>query len=196
MNPSKIILGILILCCGFSASAQQDDKWTQDHKWVLYTGIGPNYYFNNLVKGTDKVNEVNYSFAARLMWEPEHRLSIGFETGYYRLYSLSGFNPVTGDVTIVNASIPLQVVVSMKFFNNFYGNFNMGHAILLNNVRTTIQGDFSATTISPGDFSVTAGYRKLWSKRFYIGAEIKGYYSTKLDDKNIALLFMSGYKLW
>lgn len=185
-----------MLCFALSAHAQQDEKYAQDHKWVLYTGVGPNFYFNNLVRGTDRVNELNYSFVARIMWEPEHRLSIGFETGYFRLYSMSGSRPATGDVSIINASIPFQIVVSMKFFNNFYGNFNMGHALLINNVTSSTLGDFSATTFSLGDFSLTAGYRKLVKNRLYIGAELKGYYSTKLDDKNISLLFMTGYRLW
>jgi Outer membrane protein beta-barrel domain len=195
MNLNKTIFTLLIFSSCLVAHAQ-DDKKGAEHKWVLYGGVGPNYYFNNLVRANDKVNELNYSFVARLMWEPEYRLSIGFETGYYRLYSLTGTNPSTGDVRINNASIPIQVVVSMKFFDNFYGNFNMGHAILLNNVTTSAQGDFSASTFSLGDFTLTAGYRKLWKERLYIGAEIKGYYSTKLDDKNIAFVFMTGYKLW
>jgi hypothetical protein len=166
------------------------------HRWTLYGGIGPNFYFNNLEIATDHVNEVNYSFITRLMWEPEHKLSLGFETGYIRLYSIKGTTATLGDVNIANIAIPIQLVISMKFFKSFYGNFSLGQTILLNQVSSSKHGNFDATTVSLGDFGATIGYKKPINDRLYMGAELKGYYAAKLDDKNISLLFMTGYRLW
>ena len=168
----------------------------KEHRWALYGGLGPNYYFNNLELANNKVTELNYSVVGRLMWEPEYFLSLGFETGYNRLYSVSGDNSTTGKVHIVNVAIPIQLVISMKFLKNWYGNFNMGQAILLNNVTTSKLGNFDASNVSLGDFAATFGYKRKVSERFLLGAEIKGYYSAKLQDSNIALLFMTGYRLW
>lgn len=197
MKFKKILVGLLVCCSVVSeVSAQTESAPGKKHRWAVYGGIGPNYYFNNLEKATDKVTELNYSFVARLMWEPEYFLSLGFETGYNRLYSLSGTGPVLGDVSIVNVAIPIQLVVSMKFSKHIYGSFNVGQAILLNNVSTQFKGNFDASVLSLGDFAATVGYRKDISERFTLGTELKFYYSGKLDDKNVALLIMAGYRLW
>ena len=141
----------------------------------------------------DYVNELNYSVVGKIMWEPGYNLSLGIESGYYQLYSMD-IDAGNGNVRIANAAIPIQIVVSMKFFENFYGSFNLGQSILKNLVTTTSQGEFNANTISLGDFSASIGYRRPVHERFYLGSEIKGFYSAKLQDRNIALIFLGGYR--
>lgn len=198
MRFEKIIFGVLVCFAALGeVNAQTDESSSgKEHRWVVYGGIGPNYYFNNLERGEKLVQEFNYSFVARLMWEPEYFVSLGFETGYNRLYSLTGNTPTTGDVRIVNVAIPIQFVVSMKFTKSIYGSFNVGQAILLNKVSTELKGDYNASVVSLGDFAATVGYRKDISERFMMGTELKFYYSGKLEDRNVALLFMTGYRLW
>ncbi len=198
MKLLKNILAFLICCaCSTGVFAQTEaSAEPKKHRWIVYAGIGPNMYFNNLEIAADKVKPLNYSFVARLMWEPEYFLRLGVETGYNQLYTISGSNPTTGNVRIVNAAIPFQAVVSMKFLKNYYWNFNLGFGFLLNNVSTDNVGNFDASVMSLGDFAATVGYRKDISERFTLGAELKGYYSGKLEDKNLALLFMAGYRLW
>src|SRR5712675_3203018 len=96
---------LVFLICVFSISsmAQSNSKAPKKRHFVFYGGIGPNFYFNNLVLAKDQVNALNYSFVGRIMWEPEHQLSIGFESGYNRLYTIH-----TSDVHIINGAIPLQ----------------------------------------------------------------------------------------
>ncbi len=178
----------------FAQTVESQSKRT--HRWMLYGGIGPNVYLNNLEVAADKVKPLNYSFVARLMWEPEYFVRLGFETGYNQLYTLSGSHPATGNVSIVNSIVPLQGVISMRFSERFYGNFNLGFGILYNNVTTQNLGDFDDSVLSLGDFAVTAGYRRDMSGRFTLGAELRGTYSGKLQDRNIALVFMAGYRLW
>ncbi len=193
----RTLLISFFICLSTMAFAQAPETTaTPKHRWMLYGGIGPNVYFNNLEVADDKVKPVNYTFVARLMWEPEYLLRIGIETGYNQLYTISGSNPATGDVSIVNAVIPIQGVISMKFLDHFYGNFNLGFGLLLNNVTTQNQGNFDDSVMSLGDFAAAIGYRKDMSERFTLGAELRGTYSGKLQDKNIALCFMAGYRLW
>ena len=193
----KMLIGIFLCSIAFGeVYAQTGDAAVKKHRWTVSGGIGPNYFINNLQLAEDRVTELNYSFVARLMWEPEYFLSLGFETGYNRLYSISSDGPIIGTVSIVNAAVPIQLVISVKFLKKFYCNFNMGQAILYNNVSTSKHGNFDASVLSLGDFAATIGYRKDISERFMLGTELKGYYSGKLEDKNIALLFMAGYRLW
>jgi hypothetical protein len=160
-------------------------------KFAVYAGIGPNIYFNNLVLAKDYVNPVQYSFAGRIMWEPEHLLSLGLESGYYRLYSVSF--PEQPEVKISNSAIPIQVVVSMKFLKTFYFNFSSGQTILINKVHTPKYGDIDASTLSLGDYAGTLGYKYKLKKHLSILAEVKFFHASKLDDKNMALLFLAGY---
>ena len=195
MNSTRNIL--IIILCLFAGVASGQDASSKPHKFTIYGGLGPNYYFNNLDVGKQNVNELNFAFAARIMWEPEHKVSLGVETGYNRLYTWNATFPGNGgDIHVTNFVIPLMVVVSMKFSKYFYGNFNMGISFVHNDVTTDNFGEFNATNTSLGDFAASAGYRRQISDRFYLGGELRGFYSSKLDDKNISLLFVTGYRIW
>ena len=161
------------------------------HRWSAYAGVGPNYYFNNLVKLKSQVHELNYSFVGRVMWEPEHLLSLGFETGYYRLYSVKGQG--SKHTTIKNSAIPLQIVVSMRFLKSFYGNFSIGRSILINDISTDAVGDYDATSISLADFATTLGYKRKLNDRISLGVETKYYYASKASDSNLALACVMAY---
>lgn len=195
LNLYKYYIGLV--CCLFTSNlfAQTDSDNTipqkGGHKWSIYGGVGPNIYFDNLVIGKDYVNPINYSFVGRIMWEPEHNLSLGIESGYYRLYSLS-FDEFP-DVEISNSAIPIQLVVCMKFLKTFYFSFSSGQTILLNHVYTPKVGTIDASVLSLGDFAGSLGYKKQLKEHISIGTEVKFFDSTKLDDKNISLLFMAGY---
>ncbi len=186
------ILLAALACTAGNAVAQQAAK---PSKFTLYAGLGPNYYFNNLGLAKEQVNEFNYAFVARFMWEPEYFLSIGFETGYNKLYTVKAGMGTPNEIHIVNAAVPLQGVVSMKFFQHFYGSFTMGQSILLNKVSSPGKGEENASTFSMSDFGAAIGYRKAAGRKWYLGSELKGYYSGKLQDRNIGLVFMAGYRL-
>ena len=192
----KIFIVFFIWSIAFKGVAQTNSTTSpKNHKFTFYLGVGPNYYFNNLVLAKDKVKELSYSFVGRIMWEPKHNLSLGIESGYNRFYSVDGeLSGSGGHVHIVNAAIPIRIVVSMKFFQNYYASFNMGQSILKNNVSTSNAGTFNASNVSLGDFGLDIGYKRLVSDRFYLGSEIKGTYSAKLEDKNIALVFLGGFR--
>lgn len=195
--PLRILLiaalaSMATLACGQSEGAQTK----RQHRWVVYGGIGPNVYLNNLEIASDKIKALNYTFIARLMWEPEYFLRLGVETGYNQLYTMSGSHPATGKVSIVNSIVPFQGVISMRFSEHFYTNFNLGFGLLFNNVTTQNLGNFDDSVMSLGDFAIAIGYRKDMSERFTLGAELRGTYSGKLQDRNIALVFMAGYRLW
>jgi hypothetical protein len=193
MLLKKIITGILIIACSAHSIAQTNNyAQPQEHHFAVYAGIGPNFYFNNLEIGKNYVNDFNYSFAGRFMWEPEHLLSLGVESGYYRLYTFNA--PGVNKVHITNTAIPLQVVVSMKFLTSFYLNFSMGQSILLNRASSETLGNFKASSLSVADFTGTFGYRHRLSNRFSIATEAKYFYSSSFVDRSIALVFVGGYR--
>ena len=193
MYLRNIIIGIVVIACSTNSIAQTNDHpQSKKRRFAFYGGFGPNYYFNNLAIAKNLVNEFNYSFVGRFMWEPEHLLSVGIETGYYRLYTMN--TPEPTHAHIANSAIPIQLVVSMKFLKTFYFNFNMGQSILLNKVNSDSYGNFDASSVSLADFTGTLGYRHRFKNRFSVGAEAKFFYSTGFVDRNIALIFVGGYK--
>lgn len=194
MNRYKLFA--VIMSCFFTSvlSAQSDSNApTKQHKFFLYGGVGPNVYFNNLVIAKSYVHPFNYSFAGRIMWEPGHLLRLGIETGYYRMYSVSDKSQQGVDIS--NSIIPFQLVVSMKFLKNFYANFSSGQSLLINKVTTPEKGKINSTSYSLGDFGLAVGYRRQIKERIFLSAETMLFYSSQLNDKNIALLFMVGYAL-
>jgi hypothetical protein len=194
MNFYKLLIGITLCFCSASLLAQTDNGVAvKKHKFAVYGGVGPNLYFNNLVLGKDYVHELNYSFSAKFMWEPGHLLSLGIETGYYRLYTVNNKAQSSGNIS--NSAIPIQLVVSMKFLKNFYFDFSSGQSIRKNKVTTPNYGDISSSSLSLGDFGAALGYKKQLNSRLSIAAETKFFYSSAINDKNIALLFMVGYVL-
>lgn len=188
------ITGILLTACSIHTFAQSDtDSHAKKHKFAIYGGVGPNYYFNNLVIARSLVNAFNYSFSGRLMWEPGHLLSLGVESGFYQLYNLNTPDPTHAH--IANSAIPIQLVASMRIQKDFYFNFSMGRSILLNKVNSQTYGNFDASNWSLADFAGTLGYRRRLTDRISLGAETKYFYSSAFVDRNISILFVCGYRL-
>ena len=125
------------------------------------------------------------------MWEPEHHLSLGIESGYYCLYTVN-FDELS-DLEISNYAIPIQLTISMKLLKTFYFSFSSGPTILVNKVITSNGERVDASTMSLGDFSSALGYKHRINQHFTLSAETKFFFASKLDDKNIALIFLLGY---
>ena len=176
-------------------AAQTNDVIPKRPKFAFYAGIGPNYYINNLVLVKKKVNELNYTILTRLMWEPEHRLSLGIESGYNRLYTIqTNLTANNIKIRIVSAAIPIHIVVSMKVYKSFYTSFTMGQSLLLNDIYISDTPKVHSSKFSLGDYSAAIGYKRSIKNRIYLGAEIKGFYFSQLGDKNIALAFFAGVR--
>jgi hypothetical protein len=199
MRIHTLIITAAISFIGLHSMAQseQPEKY---RKFSIYGGAGPSYFFNNLILFKNDVSPFNYAFSVRFMWEPQHSfLSLGFETGYYRLYTASstvtnGAQTTTAEVK--NSSIPIQIVVSMKFSPKIYANWSMGQSILISKVDAPgTTGSFNSQATSLADFSATLGYRFIQKARISYAAEFKGYYSSGYANGTIALFFIVGYKL-
>jgi hypothetical protein len=193
MRIYKFIFAISF-CFLAGRSLGQSEQTAKYRKFSIYAGAGPSYFFNNLQILKDEVNSFQYAFSARFMWEPQHSfLSLGIETGYYRLYTVNSAKP-KGDVS--NSSVPIMFDVSMRFGEKFYATWSMGQSITFNNVSNTDSAyNFNASTWSLSDFEATLGYRFTQKERISYAVELKGFYSSGYQNTTIALLFIVGFKL-
>src|SRR6516225_3822904 len=133
---------ILICCFSFTAMSQTiTAQQAKKHPFSIYAGFGPNIYFNNLVVAKNHVNVFNYSFVGRFMWEPEHFLSLGLETGYYRLYSANFPQGTGGPTRIVKTAVPVSLVTSIRFLRGGYANVSIGQTCLTSRTEGAATGE-------------------------------------------------------
>src|ERR1700759_1354808 len=121
MRIHKLLIASLFCIVAGKSFAQNGEGETgKYHKFSIYAGAGPSYFINNLKVLKDEVSSFKYAISARVMWEPQHSfVSLGFETGYYRLYSVKSRAPQP-KADITNSSVPLMFVVSLKFSKKLY----------------------------------------------------------------------------
>ena len=193
MLKPKFYTGIVFLLFSISLLGQDSTNTGKKHKFAVYLGMGPNYYFNNIVTGKSHINEWNYEITARLMWEPEHRLSLGLESGYNRLYTANSSGQEK--VHIVTSAVPIQIVVAMRVYKEWFFSFATGPSFVTNKVHSETYGDFNGSGVSLADVSGSIEYKFNLKKRFTGGFSSRFFYSSHTNDKNIALLFVIGYKL-
>ena len=99
----------------------------------LTLGGGYGYYFNTFTNVLDEnVKNSRPSFCGKLMWQPEYRLRIGFESGYYEIYSTTRIETVNSSqkLTTSLSVIPLFLSFAMKTTKHFDINFATGGAIM------------------------------------------------------------------
>lgn len=195
MRIHRLFIALLFCFVTGKSFAQNGEGETgKYHKFTIYAGAGPSYFINNLEILKEGVSAFKYAISARLMWEPQHSfVALGFETGYYRLYSVKSTIP-KGDVT--NSAIPLMFVASMKFSKKIYVNWSMGQSLNYNKISNTDSAyNFNSSYLSPADFAVTFGYRFVQKPTISYVGEIKGFYSSKYDNETIAILFIVGFRL-
>lgn len=203
MRIRNLIIAFSTSLIASRSLAQNDqNQYVKYRHFAIYAGVGPSYFFNNLVAFKNDVNTLGYEFSFRFMWEPKGSfVSLGFETGYYHIYSASSTiysdsstQPINAKV--INTEVPLQFVVSMKFSKQIYANWSMGQSIQYNKVSVPDNpNNFNKHIVSLADFSATFGYRFLQKERISYAVECKGYYSSQYANGTIALLFIVGFRL-
>lgn len=154
-------------------------------------GGGYGIFFNpysNVPEYETKI--IRPAFSGKLLWEPEYRLSIGVESGYYFIYSTNIKSENNSDeymTTNLNV-IPLFLTLSMKITNHLEVNFATGWASLIYHIKTN--DSYENMTIgqlySMSDFSAGISYYFPINKSVDIGAEIKYLYIGKTDNMHLS----------
>ena len=81
MYIKKILVVLILVSCSVFAQLK-------DSTYSLSTELGVGYsrYFTTM--DYSDLNKNGFSGTVRIMWNPEHLLSVGLETGYQYLYSI------------------------------------------------------------------------------------------------------------
>ncbi len=185
----KIILINLILLSSITFGQIEDTVYSISTE----IGVGYSRYFTTM--DYDDLNKNGFSGLVKVMWNPEHLLSIGLETGYQYLYSIdiSNYDTEFG-TTEFKASmyaVPVFIVFAMKVAPNVKLTAGTGMHLLYNSGE--IFGDkIQSNQISIGAHAGVA-YTYPINNSMSIGGELVYSYISKLQDQTIALQFIFAY---
>jgi len=187
----KILIALIVISSVILP--QQNEK-----TYSISTELGAGYsrYFTTM--DYDDLNQNGFSGTVRVMWNPEHLLSLGLESGYQYLYSLdvSDFSTEFGN-TNVKASmytIPIFIVFSMKVLPNIKLSAGSGVYLLFNS------GELFGDELRSNQVSIGAhmgiSYTYPINNSMAIGGELLYSYFSKLQDQTVALQFLFVYDLF
>ncbi len=147
----------------------------------------------------EKLNKNGFGGTIRVMWHPEHLLSVGLESGYLYLYwirsTIQSDEFGTSSLKASMISIPVLFVTSMVIFPETLPNLEVngggGMYFMFNNVQL-FGSKISSSVFSLG-YHAGASYLQPFSDDISIGAELKYYYISKLQDSAISIKLLFSY---
>ena len=162
--------------------------------YSLAVGTGWSHYINNLEYGDNNIRQNFVGISFMFFWEPEHRLSMGLETGYYKLFKVKG--QITTDMTaeVDRSVIPLLLKVRMRIVDNFYLGTGFGLAIIHNNVSGG-NVKINTKTWSLSNYEVSGSYLYPFGKHFRVGGELKAFNFGNLNDWMYSLQAVCAFRI-
>jgi hypothetical protein len=134
----------------------------------------------------------------RVMWKPEHRLSLGVETGFTHVYRVdvsdypTEFGPI--DIYTSQNAVPILGMVSMDLGRGL--TISGGAGIFLLSSESRIVASTTSPTIVSGGIAAALAYMLQISDDWSAGMEFKWYNLDKFNDNNLSLQVMFSYRLF
>jgi len=196
-NRIKVNIVFATLLIGLTTCLSQSYPQSDDSEYAVTAYINAGYSRFITELDYNGLNKNGFSGTIRLMWEPEHILSIGIESGYLQLYDLSGQSTL-GDGTTFNVSseltaVPILSVFSMEIFKNLKLSMGSGIFILTSKVDA-LDNPVQSDQVSTG---VLGAVSYLWplSHNISLGGEVKYYLINKIEDGDLNFQLSLQYKL-
>ena len=188
-----LFLFILIVAC--------HDSWSQKSlvkkpfRFSITGGIGWNHYINSLKIGTNSAVEDHLGYSVKILREPEHRLAIGIESGYFPFYvverSSSSSNLVVGRASL--SIVPIMLHFRCRVIKDFYISAGTGIAVLLSSIKG-IGGTVDSNQLSLSNFQVSTSYLKSIHPRIRVGGELKYLSIDKTEDESLSLMAIASFR--
>jgi hypothetical protein len=165
-----------------------------EYSLLVYAGGGISFYTGRSGEPEGFNNDVNRTAVAgtlRVMWQPDHLLSVGFETGWTRFYSYSTLHDsLTGHTDVTG--VPLLVDFSMPVANRVHVFAGVGGYLI--STKLNYLEESSASTLSLG-WMAAANYVYPLNKKLSIAGEIKYMNAYENEDANISVQLQLVWKL-
>lgn len=166
----------------------------------LIVGTGYGHYFNTFTNVQDEdIMNNRLCISARLMWQPEHLVGIGFESGYYQFYSTTRIETGTSSQKLTTSMnvVPLFLCLSMKATPHFRVNIGTGGALMNYRIQTnkSAKGVMTGQVLSMADFTAGCSWFIPAGKRFEFGTEFKYIYIGKTSDHHVSAMLTVAYSI-
>ena len=189
---------IILIVCFLKQFCVAQNNWnTRDsvaRGVSIYVSTGISHYINTLQIDPSRVGlKQNFSCSSfRFMWEPEHRLSMGVEAGYYRVYEVQlaeGKDINTASLSV----IPILFCVQMRIFKRFYAT--VGTGVSIHHSEVNYQGTHSESeTMAFSNLQFTAGYVQPITKQFGLGIKAQFLSENKTEDGIFSVQAVARYQ--
>lgn len=149
---------------------------------LVYAGLGLSLYSAPVkIPGSltdERLTRLGLPMSLRVMWQTDHRLRLGVETGHTNMYNYRG--TIAGDAARVRVSaIPILVVFSMSMVKRFALYAGTGPYLI--NSELTYDGNTRGSTFSLG-WMAAGTYTQPITKNLGIAAELKWYDASQTND--------------
>ncbi len=196
LNRIKVNIVFATLIIILTACLSQSYSQTDDSEYAVTAYINAGY--SRFISELDfkDLNKNGFSGTIRLMWEPEHLLSIGIESGYLQLYDISTQLTIQDTITFNGSSeltaVPIITVFSMELFEKF--KISVGSGIFLLTSKVDALGNpVNSNQVSTGVLGSASYYYPL-SHTISLGGEVKYYLINKIEDGDLTLQFSLQYR--
>ena len=172
MNSFRFSQLLCLLCIllvpGRLAAGEPNDS---TYRLVAVVGAGGSLYTEPA--GTPSglsadVSRVGPAATFRILWRPDHLLSVGLETGWTKLYSYTTTGDVAGKVYL--SQMPLYIVWSMRFADAFNVLGGYGYSRL--NTHLEYGGTVNTSSWSMG-WIAACSYEHPVARALAVAAELK-----------------------
>jgi Lipid A 3-O-deacylase (PagL) len=192
----KLFLILLGCILGHFAMAQKTwntrDSVARGVSIVVASGIS--HYINTLKIDPSRTSiKQNFSCSSmRVMWEPEHSLSLGIEAGHYKVYEVELVE--NNKINTASLSItPILFCVQMRIFRRFYVSAATG--VSIHHADVNILGNQSSSQAwAFSNLKFSAGYVYPITKQFGLGLQAQFLSENKTEDMIASVQAVARYQ--
>lgn len=195
MKRIKITLSLIFMALIVGSYAQNSEGTKVKLNHYSFTiGAGWTHYIDNLDYGNDNLKNNYLGVSGKFFWEPEYRLSLGLETGYYKLFHAT--QEVTADTSVYfdRMVVPFLLLARMRIIDHFYLGVGMGIAVVTNKTEA-FNHNVTTKMNSLSNFELSASYVHPLTQHWLIGGEAKCYHYAGLNDWMYSIQATLGFKL-
>ncbi|MDH4070146.1 MAG: hypothetical protein OEV30_06955 [Ignavibacteria bacterium] len=189
MIRSFVLPCLLLPLIAFPANGGADP-----YQLLVTGGAGYNAYIAETPPYTS--NSGGFSGTVRFMWKPEHRLSVGLETGYLYMYSVEATNVGTDfgstDLFGARSAIPISIVFTMDVIDRLQVTAGAGEFVVMGTTES-FGNETRSSSLSTG-FLGAVSYLVPVSPTLEVGGEAKWYTAAKFEDAGVSFQLMMRWK--
>ena len=182
MAQKRAVITMVLVFLSVVIYSQKNDSVTvRLNHYTVTVGAGWTHYINNLQVGGENLQKDFAGVSVKFFWEPEHRLSLGLESGYYKLFRAKGQLTDNTLGQVDRSIIPILFLIRMRIIENMHLGIGTGIALITNKIAGGGQ-KVVTETLSLSNFELSGAYIYPLNKHLLLGGEVKLFHFGNTED--------------